>query len=271
MSTPYVMVPTRHRADLTDATIGLLVQAGVRVVVVCSDEDRAAYAKRWVPASAAFGGGLVSVRTLPPNKTANLSVVHQWCVDIDNRDGKLILMDDDLFFKVRSETSKQRSIATPKDVARMVQWLWDAVDDFTHAGISADKDLGFCDVQPFTAIGGPMRSVLAYNLRTIYKYGIRFDRVVSKNDYDVTLQLYRLGFPSAVNRLFGHEQIGGPDLSGGNTDYRTEDVHAKASAQLAALHPRFVTVVEKERKGWSFKRKDVRVAWSNALHKGLFS
>lgn len=245
-------VHSRNRAALRGGTLSALAAASIRCTIVCPPGEYATYTSNW-PSMKVVGCGEVG---LP--KTQQF-IIDGWRKTAD----KIVLLDDDLVFFTREGNTKKRHRSTPEDIVAMFRAMSLQLNHTVHAGIMVNKDIGLQDVAPTVASYGPMRSVLAY--RTNALNGVRFDRVVSKSDYDVTLQLLRRGCPAGILRMWGHEQCGGPDLPGGATDYRNEDMHRKASEGLKRLHPEFVTIVTKERKGWSFPRMDVRVAWKKAL------
>lgn len=252
-----ITIHSKGRATLTTGTLAALAPC-VPCTVVCPADEVRAYAGVWASDTVKVVGCPCNLADL------GLPWVQQWIVDHTNAQ-RLAMLDDDLLFFTRDYGTKRRHRSTATELQRMFMLLYSALRTHSHAGIMVNKDMGLQDVAPDWSQCGPMRSVLAYNVGVMRQLGIRFDRVVSKADYDVTLQLLRLGHRAAICRLYGHEQCGGPDLPGGATPYRDEAMHKRASTQLAALHPQFVTVVTKVREGWPFPRTDVRVQWQKAL------
>jgi hypothetical protein len=86
-------------------------------------------------------------------------------------------------------------------------------------------------------------------------------------DFDVTLQLLRLGYANIVLAQWVHNQRGS-GASGGCSTYRTMDMQAKAAKGLAKLHAPFVNVVYKQTShAWGGQaRQDVVIAWKKAYY-----
>jgi len=117
-----------------------------------------------------------------------------------------------------------------------------------------------------------MMRVLTYKYAEVLKEGARFDRVPSKQDFDMTLQLLRAGYPNLVIADFVQGQYGAgcSNAPGGCSVYRTADMNEKSGYDLARLHPGFVKVVEKSSKtSWGGERRvDVNVQWKKAYGTG---
>ncbi len=114
-----------------------------------------------------------------------------------------------------------------------------------------------------------MNNAYAMHCDTLRKNPIRWDRMPLMEDFDVTLQLLRLGYENAVLYEFAWNQSGGSSAAGGCSGYRTNEMQAQCAGRLKELHPDFVTVVTKKAKGGAWKgmeeRKDVRMQWKKAL------
>lgn len=201
---------------------------------------------------------------LPPRITS-LSPTRQWILDQEN--GTFCLMDDDLsFFKRREDDPTKFQRATVTDKAKMLKRLEQLAAKYGHAGILG-REGGNRILSPRGYVQATrMMRVLAYHAPTVKAAGARFDRVPSKQDFDMTLQMLRAGHANAVITDYVQDQ-GGSNTQGGCSVYRDETMNVKSSQLLAKLHPQFVTVVEKETKtAWGGGiRTDVRVAWKKAL------
>jgi hypothetical protein len=101
------------------------------------------------------------------------------------------------------------------------------------------------------------------------RHGLRWNSVISKNDYDVTLSLLELGYMNVVSYHYTHDQTGGPTLAGGNTGWRDQAMHDAASRELHRRHPAFVRLVTKQKPDWPFPRTDVVVSWKKAYETGI--
>ena len=107
--------------------------------------------------------------------------------------------------------------------------------------------------------------VYAHDVDLLARLGVRWDRVPVMEDFDVTLQLLRAGHANAVLYRWCWDQPAS-NSAGGCSSYRTEELQAQGAHALHALHPDYVTVVQKEAKNWEgfAARTDVRVAWKKA-------
>ncbi len=255
-----IVVHTTKRARLHNGTLAALATTRLKHFVVCPYNERSEYVE-------AFPNAVVT--SCPqPIADKGLPSVQQWIATMKPW-GKLCMIDDDIKFAKRTPGTRNITTPTGPDLERMFAEIELGLDLYPHAGIIANKTLGIDpDVTTLSDDCGPLRSLLAYDLEVINKHKIRFDRCISKSDYDVTLQLYERGYPAYISRMWGHWQCGGMTLPGGSFDYRDNDMHSMASEQLHDLHPKFVRIVEKTRLGWTFPRWDVHVAWSKALRHG---
>ena len=110
-----------------------------------------------------------------------------------------------------------------------------------------------------------MMRLLAYDKQKVLDTGAKFDRIDTKQDFDMTLQLLRKGYKNLVFYKYAHNQSGS-NARGCCSVYRNPEMMDRCSNELAALHPDFVKVVEKYTKtSWGGGiRTDVRIAWKKA-------
>lgn len=95
---------------------------------------------------------------------------------------------------------------------------------------------------------------------------IQHDRVNPMNDFDVNLQLLRLGYDNHLISEFCYNQ-GGTNAPGGSSDYRTLATQAASAHKLAELHPGFVNIRHKVNKTGPVElreRTEVTVFWKKA-------
>lgn len=84
------------------------------------------------------------------------------------------------------------------------------------------------------------------------------------NDFDVNLQLLRLGYDNLLLSQFAYNQAG-MQSPGGSADYRTVETQSQAAIKLAELHKGFVNLRNKINKtGELRERTEVTVYWKNA-------
>jgi hypothetical protein len=88
------------------------------------------------------------------------------------------------------------------------------------------------------------------------------------DDFDLTLQLLRLGFQNRVSNEFCHSQVS--HTPGGCSIYRTSAMQTESAHRLARYHPGFVRVVtrrcDERSSAWKGmkERHEVVVQWKKA-------
>ncbi len=203
-----------------------------------------------------------------PTALKGIGPIRQYLLDTCP-ENKMVMMDDDLRFSARFDGTTKLRKADEKDMQSMMDAVEEALDDFAHCAVSAREGNNHV-LEDATEVGRPLR-FLAYNRLMVKPVGARFDRIELMEDFDMTLQLLRVGLPNCILWSWAHDQVGGSNAKGGCSTYRTGEKQAEAARTLAALHPGFVKVVEKETKGaWkglavNGKRTDVQISWKKAF------
>jgi hypothetical protein len=208
-----------------------------------------------------------------PKHIQTLSPTRQYILDHHNvkkHGPKLVLLDDDLRFdKRRMDMKGLFQVGTDADVLAIFKKLELALDYFAHAGVLARE--GGNRVEESYRLATRMTRILAYDVTEVRKAKARFDRVPCKQDFDMTLQLLRAGYPNYVICDYVQGQ-GGSQAIGGCSTYRTLKMLHATAGMLKKLHPEFVNVVRKEtRSAWGgtkenpVERTEVVVQWKKAL------
>lgn len=205
-----------------------------------------------------------------PDKIRRLSPTRQWLIE-NSDDSKIVLLDDDLaFYRRKAKTDWHLRYCEDKDIDDLFAMLDGWLSDVAHCGVSARE--GNNRIEPLFTECSRMMRVLAYNLEVVRKVGARFDRIETKQDFDMTLQLLRGGYKNRVSYEFAQGQWRSSNALGGCSDYRTKEMMSRCAGELADLHPGFVKVVEKETKtAWKDfggVRKDVMIQWKKAYESG---
>lgn len=212
--------------------------------------------------------------TLPPN-IKRLSPTRQWILDNSPRD-KFVLFDDDLAFATRRKDDYTRFLpASRACINRMLTLIERQLQMHAHVGLMAREGGNRVPVDERSGTPVPyliatrMMRVLAYNAPIVRAHKARFDRLPTKQDFDMTLQLLRAGRANAVITEFVHNQAGS-NTEGGCSAYRDAAMMEKSAEGLRKLHPEFVKVVKKSTKSaWGGgERVDVQIAWKKALKAG---
>lgn len=179
----------------------------------------------------------------------------------------LVMLDDDMVFAARrvDEPNKFRTMAH-QDFDDMFADLEHQLHSYAHAGIS-HREGANRNTEEYVECTRQMR-VLGYQKQILRASNIT-GRTPVMEDFDVTLQLLRNGFPNRLCNNWVHNQ-GGSDTTGGCSTFRSPQVQTEAAHELHRLHPRYVKVVEKKtKKAWGGTvRTDVVVSWKKAFKEG---
>lgn len=178
--------------------------------------------------------------------------------------GKFVMLDDDLRFDFRRMDERGKFyVATEKQILELFRSIEKSLDKYAHVGVLARE--GGNRVLESKRECTRMMRVLAYDAKVLSEELIHFDRLPLQEDFDVTLQLLRKGYKNLVLCEWVHGQ-GTSNAKGGCSHFRTIEMHNENVKKLAALHPGFVSIVEKQTKGaWNGQaRLDVMVQWKKA-------
>lgn len=272
-----IYIPTRGRVNDQKTLRALTPRLrALSCLVVDHNEEEAHLAM--IERTPIYREAGVRVRALPPD-TRGISRVRQFIMDSAPR-SHLVMLDDDLTLHTKAPLApgpdngeKKRKIvaATPADVERMFLWLeHQLAEGWVHASITprflnwnTNDDEKRCT---------RMMHVLAYNRDRVREADCSFTKGVSEefsmDDFHMTLQLLRAGFPNVVN-IRDATNPSASNARGGASEWRTLDSHNKSALKLKELHGDLVRVSAKQ--GWQGmdgERLDVTVAWQKALKKG---
>lgn len=202
---------------------------------------------------------------LPP-RIKTISPTRQWIMKEAFTAGneKVCMLDDDLRFDFRRTDDRGKFlVANNAQIVAMFRRIERSLDKYAHVGVLARE--GGNRVLEREVFATRMMRVLAYDVKTFKEEKIKFDRLPLQEDFDVTLQLLRKGYPNLVLCEWVQGQ-GSSNADGGCSHFRTIDMHNANAKKLAELHAPFVKVVEKQTKGaWNGQpRLDVTVQWKKA-------
>jgi glycosyltransferase involved in cell wall biosynthesis len=193
-----------------------------------------------------------------------ISATRQWVME--NISAKYILfLDDDMEFHKRENEKLIK--ADNEDVAIMLNKIeYFLKDGYAHVGVSARQGNNHV-IDDFDTVTR-MNNAYAFEVEVFKKENIRFDRLEVMEDFDVTLQLLKLGYPNIVIYKYAWGQRKSGD-KGGCSEYRTAKMQRKAAFELSKLHPGLVTVVgKKSQTTWGNIgniRTDVKISWKKAF------
>jgi len=204
-----------------------------------------------------------------PKHICKIATTRQWIME-NPKDRYVVMLDDDLTFSMRKGKGIKLSRCEPEDLNGMFQLLrkWMKEEEYMHVGIS--RQGGNNHVEENHIDVHRMNNAYAYDAKRFREAGVRFDRLLVMEDFDVTLSLLRMGYPNRVTYKYAWSQKAS-GAQGGCSSYRTREVQADAARKLSELHPGCVRVVEKTSKsGWEGMktRKDVVISWKKAYEHG---
>lgn len=248
-----IFIPTYGRADRQSTYTHLPKSLQKRVTLVVQYRERDLYAK------------FPNVDVLPPRITTIAPTRQYIASEVMGRSGKFVMLDDDLRFDWRRKDDKGKFlVATEKQVTQLFNKIEKSLDTYAHVGVLA-REGGNREHSPEKQCTRMMR-VLAYRADILWRENIKFDRLSTQEDFDVTLQLLRKGYKNNVLCQWVNGQGESGD-AGGCSHFRTLELHNKNVQELARLHAPFVKIVEKATKGaWGGNtRLDVVVSWKKAF------
>ena len=185
----------------------------------------------------------------------------------------VLMFDDDLDFCYRPDM-KDPALETIKDLAlfehmliSLERWL---IEGFVHVGIAARQGSNhFLGPEPYRD-AARMMNAYAYDTHALKELNIELGRLPVMEDFDLTLQLLRKGYPNRVAYQYVWNQRGS-GAEGGCSSYRTSELQTKSAQLLQQYHPEYVTLVTKTAgsvwKGME-EREDVIVQWARAYEDG---
>lgn len=200
-----------------------------------------------------------------PKSIETVAPARQWIMQKLASSVKVVMLDDDLRFDARRmDDGGKFLVATDKQVEVLFKRIEKELDTYAHVGVLSRE--GGNRIMTPTVMNTRMMRVLSYRTDIYRKEKIKFDRLPLQEDFDVTLQLLRKGYPNLVLCEWVNGQ-GTSGAKGGCSHFRTIELHNKNATMLAELHHPFVKVVEKETKGaWGGQpRLDVAVQWKKAF------
>jgi hypothetical protein len=249
-----IFIPTRARIhkQITRQKF-FLDKIPYPVIFVVPESEHSAYLRNW-PGS--------HMLTVPDE--FRLSNIRQWLVDTQREDPHHCCFDDDLVFLRRKSPLDvhQRSDMRIQDAIECFQriefWL---KDGWAHGALSQRSGNNH-ETGAFKVIGRATDTHF-YNAEVIHGEGLKFNDVILRQDFHMTLSLLERGYPNIIDHEFISGQTDGK--AGGCEVYRTKEMLEEQAHLLASLHPEFVTVITKVRKTGFGESVDVRIQWVKAF------
>jgi len=178
---------------------------------------------------------------------------------------KFVMVDDDLRFYHRlNGDHKHLYKNSEEDTEQMFEDLEAALDKYAHVAISARQFNNAETNKPDFRENKRAIRVLAFRRKEFLS--VEHGRVDIMEDFDVTLQLLRKGYPNLVFYKWSQDQYETQEVGGCST-YRTRQLHDASVRKMAQLHADFIKLVEKKdnRAGGDFgTRLEAQIKWEKA-------
>ena len=255
-----IYIPTRGRQDnqITFNNLPELLKTNATLVVDYSERDN--YPE-------------YPTVYLPP-EVNSIGKVRQTIIDfhdVEQYGPKIIMLDDDLGFNERRKDIRSKFLpATDEAVIEGFRLVEELLGTHAHGGIRArqmSQDAPDIDYNCRTL------RALAYDVRPLREHGVSFERLIVMEDFDVTLQLLRLGYPNFNISTIIQGQ-GTSNAPGGCSLYRDAKRQEEGARGLYDLHSDFVKV-KTTKTNWanwgSDERVDVSIKWKKAHAEGLLN
>jgi len=266
-----IFIPTRGRVLNQQTLMSLSPELRTRTFMFCPRSEADHLVRL------ANDRGYSNLWVVPqPDDNMRIAAKRAWMMRyaVDNGFEKILMLDDDLFFYYRywSETSRFWKHKEVKGDWRLLDsdpdhtnfWINELMERITpevpHGGFGPRQGNDKCHGGWLTG-GNRMMLALAYHVPTVMA-DAEFDRIDTREDMDVALQLLKRGHPNVLTNDFavGQKSYAAP---GGASDERTTESSDADAEKLARLHPGLVRVVDRAYKG--HPRKEVVVYWQKAL------
>jgi hypothetical protein len=211
-----------------------------------------------------------------PKEYDGISRTREWILtqlSIKTGEHFVLMLDDDMDFCYRPNMTDP-ALETIKDLERfeamldtLEQWL---TDGFVHIGLAARQGSNhFLGPEPFRDVTR-MMNAYAYDTQALKELNVEMGRISVMEDFDLTLQLLRKGYPNRVSYQYVWNQRGS-GAEGGCSSYRTAELQTKSAQLLQQYHPEYVSLVTKSAGSvWKDmeERSDVNVQWQKAYEDG---
>ncbi len=222
-----IFIPTRGRSD-RQITGDSLVSAGLDVTYVVNHDDKP------------YPDGETMIVNAPRIGPKRQAIV-------DGYDGPMIMLDDDLRFKVRLDKENSRTRrCEPEDLRRLFAEIERDLADYDLIGVADQYRINDHPWPSYTWKN--QRSIFAFDTRWVKEKGIRFDRCHVAEDTDVTMQVLGAGGRQKVKTDYIQGDVGrrGP---GGCSTWRTNEIHNEGIHQICDLWPGIASLLPRRVEG----------------------
>ena len=246
-----IVIPTAGRVDKMATYHALPPSLQKNTTIVVQDRERKQYADKSYHDIWVLPKGITKVNTTRQHIIENVEELYG--------EPHVCMLDDDfLSFGWRADMSSPKLVnATPKQIISMFKtcekWMKQGI---AHCGITPRNKNHTSNNE--VNENGRLCQMLCFNTRIINRHNVRFTRLPMMSDFDVVIQLLRLGYRNKI--LYrGCTNSRGSTTAGGCNMYRTPEMQSRSARKLAKLHPEFVKLRPKG------DVMDVTVQWKKAF------
>ena len=252
-----IMIPTLGRADKVERTTLSKFHPATRNGIVLFVQESEALLYSHLP------NPIVPL----PSSIVELSPTRQYMLEWAHLKGheKIIMLDDDLQFYHKRPEDATRMLRSDEDhVDKMLFYVEDLLDRYAHVCVG-DTLFANNRLTDYQEVGRAMRA-LAYRTDVLMREGCRFDRLRTKQDLDMAIQLLGKGYKNAMTNKYMQTQ-NSSQTDGGCSRYRTPELMTADAHRFEELHPGVAKAVRRRTKNsWGGgERWDVRVNWRKAF------
>jgi len=202
---------------------------------------------------------------LIPDEIKGISQTRKYMVE-NCKTRYIAMIDDDMSYFRRDDMSspKLKKIeARSQEMMDLLVFWYGLLMKYVHVGLSARQ--GNNRESREVVECRRMFNAYMYDKDTVLKAGVILGRLPVMEDFDLTLQLLKKGYPNAMIYKWCWNQ-GASNLPGGCSQYRTNQMQEEAAIKLAELHPGYVKLVKKQSRNWigMETRTDVTIYWNKA-------
>lgn len=182
----------------------------------------------------------------------------------------LFMFDDDLRFCQRVddwdlETNPRCRMSTKEDVDEILDIMEATLEEYAAVGFGPRGNNNSLKETKWSLASRMMRA-FGIDVEIFREEGIRFDEFKYWEDFHVTLELLKRGYPNAISARYLVDSVTNAD--GGVSLYRNADDLRRVRERFVEYHSPFVKPVDKTAKSWANHKEDtvpdVRIAWKKA-------
>lgn len=208
-----------------------------------------------------------------PKEIKKLSPTRQWIWDEFYGTRHMVLDDDFDHFKYKAPAKPEDNVTTKWVSHNMTDEEFDDAFDkfnkwcdegFMHGGFTTSWTVP--DPRQWPEQQNVRIATNCYFDSANLPRNIIWDRLETSQDFDVNLQLLTQGFPNRLSAMY-RVSVGGTNIKGGCSTYRTAETMSRVHTQLAELYPDFVSLKTKIPKSGPLQGQEIiacHIMWTKA-------